>query len=206
MILYTQNICGNNHKFSISKKIPSNMTGDDITILATAKIKTVNVFEESTECSSEELVLFITLTSFITQRTTVNVQFVFLCKNWNNSPHPYNLLNPQLCMQLPCCFMTGDVHVVCSTMVQHYLRFIRATHLLATHSIMAHVGTDGEWDVKSKEFWYTLDIGVNKIKKVWGVLQSEFHIFIFSLITVWMKLLGPQIKSRNLILFFVHSK
>lgn len=202
MILYTQNIYGNNSKFSISKKIPLNMISDDITILSTAKIKTVNVFEEFTACSSEELVLFITLTSFITQQTTVNVQFVFLCKNWNNSTHPYNLLNPQLCMQLPCCFMTGDVHVVCSVMVQHYLCFICATHLLATHSIMTHVGTDGGWDVKSKEFWCTLDIGVNKIMKVWGFLQSEFHIFM-----------GPessyfevfQLKGCNLHLSISHS-
>jgi hypothetical protein len=52
-----------------------NMTGDDVTTLHTAKIKIVNVFEESTACSSEELVLFITLTSFITQQTTVKVQF-----------------------------------------------------------------------------------------------------------------------------------
>jgi hypothetical protein len=35
----------------------------------------------------------------------VNVQFDFLCKNWNNSPNPYNLLSPRLCMQLPCCFV-----------------------------------------------------------------------------------------------------
>lgn len=123
------------------KKNPSNMTGDDITILATAKIKTVNVFEESTACSSEELALFITLTSFITQQTTVNVQFVFLCKIWNNIPHPYNLLNPQLCMQLPCCFMTGDVHVVCSTMVQHYLFHLRNTFTSNTQ----HYDTRWNW-------------------------------------------------------------
>lgn len=121
---------------------------------------------------------FTTLTSFITQQITVNVQFVFLCKNWNNSPHPYNLLSPRLCMQLPCCFVTGDVHVVCSAMVQHYLCFVSAIHLLATHSIMRQVGIDGGWVVKSKEFWYALDTTFNEIMKIWGVLQSKFHIFM----------------------------
>jgi hypothetical protein len=98
MIFYAQIIYSNNSKFSISKKIPWNMTGTlsmktvffriswqvtkDITILDTTKIKIVNVFDEPTACSSEELVLlFTTMTSFTTQQTTVNVQFDFLCKN-----------------------------------------------------------------------------------------------------------------------------
>jgi hypothetical protein len=139
-----------------------------------AKLKSINVSAESTASFSYFLLPWLHSIPKI-----LWWMFSLFCCAKTDSPHPCNLLSPRLRMQLPCCFVIGDVHAVCSAMVQHYLCFICVTHLLATRSIMVYVRIEGGWVVKSKKFWYALDTSVTSRK--YEVLCIANYPFLWDL-------------------------